>query len=307
MKKLLPLVLVSAFALAACGLSAQKLNNQGNEAFYNQDFDGALAAYQEAQADSPELAEPHYNAANAHYRQGAYEQAEKELEQTLIKDEGDLSQSSTYNLGNTFFQGEQYEQAIEAYKEVLRLNPDDIEAKQNLELALRQLQQQQQEQEQQDQQQEQQQDQQQDQNEEQNQEQQQNDQQQNNDGQDQEQNDQQQQDGQDGNQQQDDRQQDGQQNGQQQGDRQEDKQQDNGQQDEQQQDGQQGEDQQQPQNGQPDNQQQDQSGGQPPIVKGLTKEQARQLLEAAAEGTQSLEEYLRQILVAPGAPPAEDW
>ena len=58
MKKLLPLVLVSAFALAACGPSAEKLNNQGNEAFYNQDLEGALTAYQEAQAESPELMLP---------------------------------------------------------------------------------------------------------------------------------------------------------------------------------------------------------------------------------------------------------
>jgi len=43
------------------------------------------------------------------------------------------------------------------------------------------------------------------------------------------------------------------------------------------------------------------------MVQGLTREQARQLLEAAAAGTESLEEYLQQILVFPGAPPAEDW
>jgi hypothetical protein len=31
------------------------------------------------------------------------------------------------------------------------------------------------------------------------------------------------------------------------------------------------------------------------------------LLEAAAEGTESLEEFLQQILVVPGGSPLEDW
>jgi tetratricopeptide (TPR) repeat protein len=288
-KILLPIVfLASGIALAACGSSAEKLNNQGNEAFYNQDFEGALTAYRNAQAESPELAEPHYNAANTHYRREAYQQAQHEIEQTLIKDEGDLAQDSFYNLGNTFFQGEQYEQAIEAYKEALRLNPDDAEAKQNLELALRQLQQQEQQQ----------QEQQQDQDQQQDHEQQQSDQGQNDDQQ-------QQQDGQEGDQQQDQEEQEG---DQEQESQQQDGQQNDQPQDDQQQDNQQGEGQGQPQKGQPgDQEQQGQPNGQPQIVHGLTKDQARQLLEAAAEGTESLEEHLQLILVAPGAPPAEDW
>ena len=54
MKKFLPpAALTLILALSACGPSAEKLNNQGNEAFNHQDFAGALAAYQQAQAESP--------------------------------------------------------------------------------------------------------------------------------------------------------------------------------------------------------------------------------------------------------------
>jgi Ca-activated chloride channel family protein len=251
MKKLfvlIPILLLAALALTGCDQSAEKLNNEGNEAFAEQDYDGALTAYLQAQEDAPELAEPHYNAANAHYRQEDYEQAQQKLEQALVGEESqdDLDQNSYYNLGNTFFQAQQYEAAIEVYKEALRLNPDDLEAKQNLELALRQLQQQQQEQQQQDQLQ---------------------DEQQSQDQQNQEQ-----------------------------------------EQDEQQAQDQQNQDQQQA-----DQQQDAQAGGKPQDVTGLAENlglsevQARQLLEAAAEGTESLEEFLQQILVFPGAPPAEDW
>ena len=235
----LPILLLAVLALAGCGQSAERLNNEGNEAFANQDYEGALMAYHQAQEEAPELAEPHYNAANTHYRQAGYEQAQQELEQALVSEEGQgsLDQNSYYNLGNIFFQAEQYETAIEAYKEALRLDPDDLQAKQNLELALRQLQQQQQEQQQQEQQ------------------------------QDQENQDQQDQDQENQDQNQDQQDQD-----------------------------------------QAQDQQQDvQAGGQPQQIRGLTEEQARQLLEAASKGTESLEEFLQQILVFPGAPPKEDW
>jgi tetratricopeptide (TPR) repeat protein len=87
MKKLLPIMFLSVLALvlAACGgQSAEQLNNDGNEAFENQDYEAALTAYHQAQDDSPELAEPHYNAANTHYRLEDYEQSQQEIEQALV-------------------------------------------------------------------------------------------------------------------------------------------------------------------------------------------------------------------------------
>jgi Ca-activated chloride channel family protein len=279
-----------ALALAACGSSAEKLNNEGNEAFVSQDYEGALAAYQQSQEGAPELAEPHYNAANTHYRLEDYEQAQGEIEQALVSEESEhgLDENSFYNLGNTFFQGEQYEAAIEAYKETLRLNPDDLEAKQNLELALRQLQQQQQEQQDQDQQQEDQDQQQQDQ-----------DQQQENQDQQQQNQDQQQE-----NQDQQQENQDQQQENQDQQQQNQDQQQENQDQQQQNQDQQQ---QNQQQAGQPDQQQEPQEGGQPQQIVGLSEEQAEQLFAAAAQDTESLEEHLQQIYVIPGAPPTQDW
>ena len=61
MKKLVvPIMILMALALAACGQSPERLNNNGNEAFLNGEYETALAAYQQAGADSPELAEPAY-------------------------------------------------------------------------------------------------------------------------------------------------------------------------------------------------------------------------------------------------------
>ncbi|RME97574.1 MAG: tetratricopeptide repeat protein [Chloroflexi bacterium] len=146
---LLTVALASVLAVSACGASAETLNNRGNDAFANQDYEAALSAYRQAEDQSPELAQPHYNAANALYRTQNFEQAQQEIAQVLAKDDGTLATDSTYNLGNTYFQAGQFEPAIEAYKETLRLNPDDVQAKHNLELALKQIEQQEQEQQEQ--------------------------------------------------------------------------------------------------------------------------------------------------------------
>src|SRR5262245_21622760 len=148
MKKLFLVLAFLLPSLTACGASAPQLNNKGNEAFNQQNYDAALSAYQQAQGESPELAEPHYNAANTYYRQEHYDQAQAEIEQALVKDKTGLTENSFYNLGNSLFQQKQYEGAVNAYQEALRLKPDDLEAKQNLELALKQMQQEQQEQQQ---------------------------------------------------------------------------------------------------------------------------------------------------------------
>ena len=140
-KKFALLMIIAILLLAACSPSAEELNNRGNKAFAGQDYKGALSAYQEAQDKSPETAESYYNAANTHYRRKDYQQAQQQLQQGLTKAQGDLSQNSFYNLGNTLFNAQQFEPAIEAYKEALRLNPDDEQAKHNLELALKRVQQ----------------------------------------------------------------------------------------------------------------------------------------------------------------------
>ncbi len=131
--------------LAACSAPAEKLNQQGNQAFAEQAYFEALELYQSAQIESPELAEPYFNAANTLYRQGDYPAALEQMQMALqYVDEETLVESSFYNMGNTLFNTQDLSTAVEAYKQALLLNPDDQDAKYNLELALQQQEQQQQ-------------------------------------------------------------------------------------------------------------------------------------------------------------------
>jgi tetratricopeptide (TPR) repeat protein len=285
---LVPL-LALGLLVAACSPSAEKLNNKGNDAYSEQLYLESLAAYQSAQLESPELAEPYYNAANALYREEAYPEALGQLQQALsFADEEALAENGFYNLGNSSFNMEEWQAAVDAYTESLLLNPEDQEAKYNLELALQQLQQQQQEQQEQEQQ-------------EQEQEQEQQEEQSEGDpGDEQEQE-------QDQEQQQEDQSQDGeeQQEQEQPQDPQEDSS-DNGEEPDQNQNDSQG----QPQGGENQEQEQDQEpqpGQIPPPGQRMTEEQAKQLLAAIAEDSETLQERLGQIFVVPPIPPVQDW
>lgn len=286
---LLITLLIGLLLATACGPSAaEKLNKEGNDAYAQQAYDQALALYQSAQIEEPELAEPYYNAASALYRQGQYAAALEQLQMALsFADDETLAQASFFNLGNSAYSAQDNANAIAAYTEALLRDPDDQDAKYNLELALQQQQQQEQEQEQQ-------------------QDQEQQDQQsEGGEGQDeQDQQNQQEQQGQNGDQEQE--------SGQSQnGDQQQDGQQQDGDQQEQQgQQGDQSRDQQgqgQPQPGQNDPNGEQQPGVVPAPGERMSEEQARQLLAAIAGRSDTLAERLGQIFAVPWRPPAQDW
>lgn len=141
--------MVVLLSSTACGASAASYNNRGNEKFEAEEYDAALDDYTSARLEEPDLPEPYYNGGNAFYRKGDLDKAQLQLNQSVRRAESATAQQTHYNLGNTFFQQQNWAEAIEAYKEALRINPDDWDAKHNLELALRQQQQQQQQNQQQ--------------------------------------------------------------------------------------------------------------------------------------------------------------
>jgi len=140
---LVAFLLGMTIALAACGNTVASSNRQGNRLYRQGEYDEALSAYQKAQAEQPDLAELHYNVGNTLHRKEDYQEAAAETLQGLSKADPDLRARAYYNLGNSFYRQGQFAEAITAYKEALKLNPDDQDAKHNLELARQQLEKQQ--------------------------------------------------------------------------------------------------------------------------------------------------------------------
>lgn len=149
-----PTCLLVSF-LAAGALAAQDGRveiEEGNRLFEEQRYQEARARYLEALRKAPELALAHFNEGAALYREGDFESSAEAYMDALGRSDPEWRSQAWYNLGNAMLEQQQAEGAIDAYKEALRLNPADQDAKHNLEYALRLLQQQQQqEQDQQDQ------------------------------------------------------------------------------------------------------------------------------------------------------------
>ncbi len=152
-------VLLSFISLAEADDFAD-LATRGNEAYREGDFQKALDYYHQAEVERPENPELDYNVGSALYQEQKYEEAVEEFQNSLSTEDIQKVADAHYNLGNVQYRMGDYQNAILSYQNSLELNPDDLDAKYNLELARKMLkeqmkpeQQEQQQQQQQDQQQ----------------------------------------------------------------------------------------------------------------------------------------------------------
>ena len=127
--------------VAAAATVATK-NKQGNQLFYQGKYQDAEKEYLDAQLDAPGRPELLYNLGNTLIKRKKYDQAAQSLRQAVSKGDKGLQQSGWYNLGNALFESGKYQDAAQAYIQALQLNPADRDAKHNLELAWKKLQEQ---------------------------------------------------------------------------------------------------------------------------------------------------------------------
>lgn len=180
---------LGAGASSAIAENRRDVTRTALDLYHQGDFQQALQLYSAAGDALPTIPELEFNKGVTQAQLGDLQAAQKSLDQATLSRHQGVAGDAHFNLGNAFYEQQQFDQAIESYKNALRADPSNTAAKRNLELALRQKQEQQeQQQEQQDQQ-----DQQQDENEQEQQDQQNQDQQQQEQEQDQEQQQQQQQ------------------------------------------------------------------------------------------------------------------
>ncbi|MDE6086508.1 MAG: hypothetical protein K2G40_08935 [Muribaculaceae bacterium] len=130
----------------------RNLVKEGNKQYENKEFQKAEVSYRKALAENASSDVAKYNLASAlSHMEGEQSKAQSDsIFSDIAKTSAniDASQRSFYNLGNNSFRGENYQQSIELYKEALRRNPLDDNARENLRLAQLKLQEQQQNQDQ---------------------------------------------------------------------------------------------------------------------------------------------------------------
>ena len=144
-----PIALVLAAGLSSLlGGEAHRRTEKGNEKYLKGEHQPALTEYQKAQSVIPEAPQLHYDIGNVLYRQEDWAGAAQQYEQALGAADPDLSSRAAYNLGNALFNDKKYDDAVKAYTRALKSVPKDADAKHNLEMALRALEQQKQQQQQ---------------------------------------------------------------------------------------------------------------------------------------------------------------
>ncbi len=116
--------------------------NEGNRLYEEGRFEEAHEKYLEALRENPELAVIRFNDGNALYKKEDYERAAQAYGRVLESEDSALAASAWYNLSNALYRDAQLESSLNAYKEALRREPNNQDAKHNLERVLERLQQQ---------------------------------------------------------------------------------------------------------------------------------------------------------------------
>lgn len=152
MKQYLPkmmfLGLVISFSLSgaaqespdAAAKAAKKYMQEAEEALADNDMATAEAFYRKAIAKDPGNAEAKYNLGNLYYNKEITGQAlDRHRDAATTAEEKPLKHDAFHNQGNSFMKQKKYSEAVEAYKQSLRNNPNDEETRYNLALAKKML------------------------------------------------------------------------------------------------------------------------------------------------------------------------
>ncbi len=140
--KVLGLAIACWFAAVTPSVFADSFNKEiskGNQSYRKGNYDEAARRYRSAEIDRPGSPVAAYNLGTALVTGKNYEEALPKLGEAATKLTGPEKALAHYNIGNGLFGAEKFAEAAGAYKKVLEINPNDRDAKYNLELALKML------------------------------------------------------------------------------------------------------------------------------------------------------------------------
>ncbi len=114
---------------------------KGNKLYKNEAYSDAELEYRKAMELEKNKVAAKYNFANSLYKSKKYKEAATNYEE--LKNNPDLSLEEKakvlHNLGNSYAKQEDWEKSYKAYKEALKLNPNDEETRYNLIFAQKHL------------------------------------------------------------------------------------------------------------------------------------------------------------------------
>jgi Ca-activated chloride channel family protein len=134
MKKVFAFVLL--FSLEALAQADRGYVSKGNEYYLQLKFDLAEDQYRKAVNVAPRNSDAKYNLANALMQQKKFKEATEVYLEVATSENKNLRASAWYNAGVSYTKQKDLPNSIDAYKVALRINPNDKEARENLQKAL---------------------------------------------------------------------------------------------------------------------------------------------------------------------------
>ncbi len=138
--------------LGATATTRAALPQAAEQAYQQGNFTKSQADYTAAAGKEPAKAELQFNAGSAAYKAGDLTRAATDFQNSLHTDKVPVQQSAYYNLGNTQFRLGQkseksnpketigtWEQAVRSYDAALQIEPGDVQAKHNRDLVKRDI------------------------------------------------------------------------------------------------------------------------------------------------------------------------
>jgi Ca-activated chloride channel homolog len=136
MKRIMTFIFALPFSFVF-GQNENKDISKGNEAYKKQEYSKATSFYQRALQQTPNNNVAAFNLGNALFREDKADEAMAQFEASAEAGKSKTEKGDAlYNRGVVLTKQKKLEESIAAYKDVLRLNPVDTLARQNLQRAL---------------------------------------------------------------------------------------------------------------------------------------------------------------------------
>lgn len=133
---ILTLLMVVACQQVQAQPKPNRLINEGNKLYEQKKYKEAAVDYQRALQKNPTYVPGIFNLGNTLFQQGQFDASRQVLSNvSKVAKTKEEKSGAHYNIGNSYMQEKKWEEAIAAYKNALRNNPQDMDAKYNLSYA----------------------------------------------------------------------------------------------------------------------------------------------------------------------------
>lgn len=130
------ILVIAALLIPAAAQAAEHPDTLYRQGKYQE----ALSGYEKLDLDHPKDISYRFNRGCAAYQLKDYQSAQAAFSSAYVRAQDEpVRFKAAYNLGNTAFLAGDLQSAVHSYKEALRLNPQDPDARYNLELTLRKI------------------------------------------------------------------------------------------------------------------------------------------------------------------------